>query len=137
MTRKLDTLVATEVMGWKYRQDAPEKQFCLGFGNDRGWWQRPEENDWYCAMCEDAPPFYSDDIAAAWQVVEKLLTILPHQDIHIEHLEHSGWQIGTCFNQQEGGWDDWVSGDTISLAICLAALKAVGVGNATIEETTK
>jgi hypothetical protein len=72
-------------------------------------------------------PDYFGDVASAWQVVERLLEILPQGDIHIEHYDHEGWCVSTCFDKSEGGWDDWVCAATISEAICAAALLAVGV----------
>lgn len=50
----------------------------------------------------------------------------PQQDIHLEHLEGTGWGVSCCFSKDEGGWDGFVYADTAPLAICLAALKALG-----------
>jgi len=72
-------------------------------------------------------PAYSADIRAAWMVLEKLLSILPHEDIHMEHWsdgESSGWRVSTCF--EIGEWKEWVEADTLPMAICKAALKAMG-----------
>ena len=82
----------------------------------------------------DLYPCYSTNIAATWSVVEKLLAILPNQDFHLEHLEHSGWAVGSCYNKEEGGWDDWTYAETPSLAICLAALQAAGEDASRFEE---
>jgi hypothetical protein len=79
------------------------------------------------AGCLGVAPDYSENIAAAWPVVEKLIEILPQGDIHIEHLNHEEWGVSTCYDKDEGGWDGFVTADTAPLAICLAALKAVGV----------
>jgi hypothetical protein len=53
----------------------------------------------------DVCPHYSTDIAAAWQVVEKLLALVENQDIHIEHLamgdEENSWGVSTCFELGE------------------------------------
>ena len=64
---------------------------------------------------------YSTDIAAAWEVVEKV--IYPH-----------GWYLVPMPETDGKGWgvfrgDDWYEvaiGDSAPHAICLAALKAVG-----------
>lgn len=67
-------------------------------------------------------PHYSTDISAAWQVVEKLIA------------DH--WEPAIDFEKQRGQWCAEFSdgtiimrsfADTATLAICLAALKAVGV----------
>lgn len=68
-------------------------------------------------------PFYSADISAAWQVVEKLKRLNADEDIHIEHL-YGEWAVSTCHT------DDWefnTSAATAPLAICLAALAAYGI----------
>ena len=74
--------------------------------------------------CVESWNAYATDIAAAWRVVEKmeadgfLFSLIP--DIHgngkcIAYFGHSG--------EKPGGW----AGPTAPRAICLAALKAVGV----------
>jgi hypothetical protein len=66
-------------------------------------------------------PRYSTDFIFTKEVLNKLLSTIPEQDIHIEHLESTGWQVGTCFDYKFG-WEGWVRGKTIEHAICLAAL---------------
>ena len=149
--RELDALVAEKVMGWKWwKYPAPNRKQRLltiiappvkdgrGFANhiDRIWQPSdcltPRFSDWDSIMWSDdgfeiwqrGLPHYSTDIAAAWQVVEKLLEILPQGGIHIEHLDYQGWSVSMCFKKAEGGWDGWVDAETIPLAICLAALAA-------------
>lgn len=65
---------------------------------------------------------YSGDIAAAWLVVEKMLTQLPQGDIHIECLEGE-WGVSTC-HTEVAGWEYPTRADTAPLAICRASLKA-------------
>lgn len=55
----LDALVAEKVLGWEYHPD--NAVFT--------WWQAPNDS-WH-----DAPPPYSTDIAAAWQVVETMVDV--------------------------------------------------------------
>ncbi len=70
---------------------------------------------------------YSTDIAAAWQVVERM---------------KKDWHIGIMYNSDAGEWycamenrDHFIAEQavTVSLAICLAALKVVEVKDATKE----
>jgi hypothetical protein len=75
-------------------------------------------------------PLYSTDIAAAWQVVEKMQSVTPGGDIHIECLDGE-WEVSTCHGAftplGADGWRDFSAADTAPLAICRAALKAVSV----------
>lgn len=67
--------------------------------------------NWYA----DEPDDYSTDIAAAWEIVEKLrLWVYPSDD-------SDGWEAGLP--------DDdscWKGADTAPMAICLAALESKG-----------
>jgi hypothetical protein len=125
--RELDALVAEKVMGWTWPDDRcpicgwsfsdTAAEGCVpGDCSQRPIPTVPESEDY---------PHYSTDITAAWEVVEKMLGQLPQQDIHFQHLEYTGWGVGTCFNKEEGGWDEWMYGETLPIAICRAALKAV------------
>lgn len=121
-SRELDALVATKVMGWI---ELHEERVLSNFAHIVG---RPP---WYKGSHAEArgafpsvPP-YSSDIAAAWEVVEKLKTL--------------GWNIAlTNCCDAYAVWiskvwiDDLVlesdvKAPTAPLAICLAALKACGV----------
>lgn len=64
-------------------------------------------------------PAYSTDIASAWEVVEKLLKLHSVEFSYVHF--NSEWNVDI---------DDkiYVAADTAPHAICLAALKAVGVG---------
>jgi len=68
---------------------------------------------------------YSTDIAAAWQVVEKLMPtighIYPAVDLETGELLHWCAVVETGDTSRQG-----VTADTAPRAICLAALKAVG-----------
>jgi len=110
--RKLDSLVSEKVFGEKYPFDKKLKDYY------RPWVEDP--------IAYEPCPYYSSDIEAAWQVVEKLLSLLPNQDFHIEHWadeDISNWQVSSCY--QLGEWMDWVRAETLPHAICLAALKAI------------
>ena len=102
--RELDALVAEKVMGIK---------LCRCYG------QKPNEHNssarCFDCKCINSSMAYSTDIAAAWEVVEKLAAYNP-----------SKFLIEKC-----GAWlvrfDDgtFTPGETAPHAICLAALKAV------------
>ena len=64
-------------------------------------------------------PHYSTDISAAWEVVAKNFS-----DIELESFDNlSSWECWVC--GKEGYTKAYA--DTAPMAICLAALKAVGV----------
>lgn len=123
--RELDVLIAEKVMGWKlycYEGDVyahEPGQYGDAAKNDGWCW----EGDTYPENRESHQFAPSTDIAAAWEVVEKLST--------------NGWavkmQIG--FDSSRYYWDCEVfieeshygSAKTAPHAICLAALKAAGV----------
>jgi hypothetical protein len=105
---ELSVEVARRVMGWDN----------AGLVNDRCYIS--------CGQGFWAP---HESISDAWEVVEKLFTVIPQQDIHIEHLaaNQSGddgqWSVSTCFENE--AWVGFVYAETAPHAICLAALKAV------------
>lgn len=137
--RELDALVAEKVMGWRRSLGCfdnrnnwnPEGVILVPFpgteyGPKREWTTNPITNT-------RNVPHYSTDIAAAWEVVER--------------LRENGWVIGIGIDDEP--WEDPAGGgthgcsllgcnrgrtdatdireyaDTTPLAICLAALKAV------------
>lgn len=76
--KELDRLVAEYIFGWQYVQNAPKDHHCLSVGNDKGWWKIPEYKGWECALCNDLPYHYSEDINKAWEVVERIQSIYPY-----------------------------------------------------------
>jgi hypothetical protein len=130
--RELDALVAEKVMGWEPVNDP-----------DTGLWWRVPKGGYNPSgfQSEDAPPAYSTDIAAAWQVVEKITRPLANIRNgewcldrlgyrcceHDEDGVHGEWRCS--FRAYKGEDDEWVhvTASTAPLAICLAALKACGV----------
>jgi hypothetical protein len=125
--RELDALVAERVMRWKlHTQFTPPRWSVPG--------APPQFN-----MPTECPP-YSTDIAAAWEVVEALegKTIL-ELDEHgaFRSRENGGFQLQGPYirSQWRAGWlerdhEYYLAEEvaaTAPLAICLAALKAVGV----------
>lgn len=101
--RELDALVAEKVMGLMMI-DGKEKYPCDS--SSKGY------------ILTDPEP-YSTDIAAAWLVVEKLRDTL-----------HVNWDIcsdSTSWWAKIGNLETLKAADSAPLAICLAALKAVGM----------
>jgi len=106
--RELDALVAEKVMGMlKYIQGD-----ITIFENEEYLWR-----DWEV-------PYFSDDIAAAWQVVEKMREkYVINIEIDCENTWVELWRDSTDEPYKQVA-DEY--GDTAPLAICLAALRAVG-----------
>lgn len=124
--RELDALIAERVMGWEYAQSSPDPKnfFCREFGNNAGWWHDPRYTGWACAQCSP-PPQYSTDIAAAWEVVEKMRG-------PVEGVNCGGdFDLGDASRHRgvycrfKGG-HGYAEAQTFPHAICLAALAAVG-----------
>lgn len=116
--REIDALVAEKVMG-------------LGIVEEHSKYELCHEVDG--KSCGGIVPHYSTDIAAAWAVVEKI------QGMFIKTFDgnKNDWD---CFEVDVRAWkssDGWgwscrINGwtacaDTAPMAICLAALSAVGV----------
>jgi hypothetical protein len=114
--RELDALVAEKVMGFK----VIETDECNG-----------EDNLWLQGYEDQELPSYSTDVAAAWEVVEKLKLF------QVKQTDSDGYtDYVQLWQDSEGIWTigDWEDqllilseGESAPHAICLAALKAVGV----------
>ena len=131
--RELDALVAEKVMGLcphKLKRDVAQTEFGDIFGyvcthcGERFYGLSFHEGYSHPALLH-----YSTNISDAWQVVEKMLDM--DNDIFIENWRDGEW---CCFTMPclstiwpEGGRPGECA-DTAPLAICLAALKAVGYG---------
>lgn len=110
--RELDALVATHVMHW--REYPPPCPACKADG--RMHYER--------AGMSNCLPRFSTSIAAAWEVVEKMLSRAA-----LDHIqtETDGWHVQFCAKTSaEPWWHEHAVADTAPLAICLAALRAVG-----------
>lgn len=127
-SRELDSLVAEKVMGWKPGTS-------VGADGD-GYWDagfyKPNGT-----FTTHIPP-YSTDIAAAWEVVEKLTNIRPDSGFNPEfelkceegHVDAMIWHASLEDRYTTTDWPDRFTiafADTAPHAICLAALRAVGV----------
>jgi hypothetical protein len=126
-SRELDALVAEKVMGKPGRF---VNRVCInGRWVDALTWISVEEDPANPSAGQFAgrmPAPYSTDIAAAWAVVEKLMM----QDIWIAmcpysfHAQPVGWFVEYFIDKDKKGGE--IEAATATLAICLAALKAVG-----------
>jgi hypothetical protein len=129
--RELDALIAEKVMGYTLRFAA------------KAW----TDEDW---MCSDTPtetnvmaiyapadqfpgsgafdmsiPHYSTDIAAAWQVIDRMEELVRMARIG---RVIGGWECRFVQLEDTTGYYDVLEeADTAPLAICLAALKVCGV----------
>lgn len=118
--RELDALVAEKVMGWPtFEQYNNDRVLELKMANAKG--RRDNE----------VVPHYSTDIASAWEVVEKLYAIDPHEPtlLQIYGPLSDGYKINLIWEHHDGPiLIGSLVADTAPLGICLAALKAVGYG---------
>lgn len=126
--REIDALVAEKIMGWTYRKPDPKYISAEGVGSYVGFiLQPPKINECYerytCAgqlTFYGYPPHYSTDIAAAWEVAEQMKLKLVVDGVFgfwRVIIGPVGERNVFCVAEEE----------TAPKAICLAALKAVGV----------
>lgn len=101
---ELDALVAEKVMGWNVHFVEPELR------NGREHWRDPVHNTLYLPS-QWCP---SGDIAAAWEVVEKVVPGPQGFNLYLSSAWQASFAGGTAVAR------------TAPLAICRAALKAVG-----------
>jgi hypothetical protein len=143
--RELDALIAEKVMGWKPRQskhgywnldgpngehftDIDRRDYTAQYDKETG--QKVQQAPWWEYFWDEIP-FYSTNIADAWEVVEKLgrwrgfdfMLVMPNpeQTFHL-HTYEAGWYEATNDGPERRVVSD---ADTAPLAICIAALKAV------------
>ena len=140
---EMDALVAEKVMGLCTEHDLWPIHFPIQRINVHAIPQH-----WHCRKCgcvvttplaEPDLPLYSTDIAAAWQVVEKMVAKMSYEDpgfrwegplFKPEHnyLTAEGYPLGTtCWyvRLENEGERHWVCAESPALAICRAALMAV------------
>lgn len=143
--REIDALVAEKVMGWKrmtYAEAHPETPAYKDRKEFTGHWH---SNEWdellhefkNVAYAEDCDDHYcpeeawspSTDISAAWEVVEKMR----NRDSVFTLWDDLDDEYYYCaFNTPKYHFE--VGAETMPKAICLAALKAVGVNVSEQEE---
>ena len=116
--RELDALVAEKVMGYERRLD--------GLGQE--YWREADKPRVRLVgtICDpqDLPLFApSTDISAAWEVVSLLI----EKGYYVDILYSAKAHVWSCLLDYGGYREADVIGDTAPYAICLAALKAVGI----------
>lgn len=114
--RELDILMEEEVMGC-----APCDKWTPVLYPEAGWIKNCQ-----CEACYPAgePAHYSTNIAVAWQAVEKTITGTTWE-CYLTH-QFDGW---SCLFAAPDKLDAHGVGASAPLAICRAALRAVGVSN--------
>jgi hypothetical protein len=114
--REMDTLMAEKVVGWTVIT-------IIGFNDEDSLWLSRDGQHLFLSDF-GMPlllPRYSTDIAAVWEVVEKIDNGRRDRYPTIWHDKSS--DLWVCeFGTIQGRWSE-----TIPLAICTAALKAVGI----------
>jgi hypothetical protein len=118
MTTKLDALVAERVMGWRL----------VG----RCWYSSTghavrDESDWAPAEC----------IADAWRVVERLRTQDPPHALTMLDSDDGGYIVSFANRNDRWNAKSIQSHREVTLAICVAALRAVGVSEGEIQEAMR
>lgn len=109
--KELDALIAEEVMGYEVVECDDD---IITIQSMSGWVRVPD---------------YSTDLAAAWQVVEKLDQMMPKTWSFSLHGSGTEWCVGIDSNdgqflQNAAGVQIYQQAETAPLAICLAAIKA-------------
>lgn len=122
--REIDRLVATKVMGWKIYADSAGYKF----------WSI-NENDISRIICSVTSFEPTKDIADAWQVVEKLrerkiFSLYDAWDEDDNKIFCAVFEYNDTYHVVE--YKEYA--ETAPLAICLAALKSVGVEVEVIEQ---
>lgn len=130
----LDRLVGVKVFGWSIVADSDGEPI---WSNDCG---TPLAFQYASAPVKFGPNF-TTDIAAAWEVVEHLrkqtkddgtrkylVSVVDHDDGKMECVIQPGrlWTMSSCANHESA-----------QMAICLAALRAVGVPESEIQEAMR
>ncbi len=110
--------VGKEVPGYAIHRDEP-------IGNQEVW--AKDESSFFCKHCGNMPA-YSTDIANAFEVVEKMYKDGWLIDLYHQHRQKDGSYIWQADFTKAKGVDNGYEGvvaDTVPMAICLAALKAI------------
>ena len=118
----IDREVAEKVMGWNPNEDGD-------WDTPDGHWCGYYEHEWHP----------STSISDAWQVVEKLnkqgivISLMDQHGYDEEKNNYRMWRVGFMDEKaheqnksREQVWFEVEEADTAPLAICMAALKAVG-----------
>lgn len=130
--RELDVIVAEEVMALRSCNEWTHINLGSGGGPRllHGSLEKPgSDHDCYPALEYGplgGPRHYSTDISAAWEVIEKVQArALGWTLVCPTNYRWVAYQRTGCADPDFGDW--WEFGDTAPHAICLAALKALGI----------
>lgn len=119
VNREIDTLIAEKVMGWTKVTEHKR------FRNEKSQWRGLKPDRHYAML-----PYFSTDIKAAWQIVEKLKQLW-EDEFYLEY-DHGEWTCSDISGYMRGEFSKdenaiEVKADNASMAICLAALSEVGI----------
>ena len=134
MTRELDALVAEKIMGWawavtKENGIVPFRRLVDPDIDYSRILDALLPDDKSIRILDRGYPHYSTSIADAWMVVEKITNMQIPKHVgqtmlhRLRQCGGRGWGVIWC---SDFGYTEEVFGKTPELAICLAALKAVG-----------
>jgi hypothetical protein len=123
-SRELDALVAEKVMGLEWAAFYTSSAYGAWYSKtnlgprtkEKGQLPRPDF---------DSLPAYSNDISAAWEVVEKIAPACDGE-FRLERDESGQWECEIGYHVADACYPRIAKGETAPHAICLAALKAVG-----------
>ena len=112
--RDLDILIAEQIMGWRIETDKGKVKRLSQYGSTdaQGRWWRTPQGGW-----DNNPPRYSSKLPIAWEVVE----MMSHQGQAL-FLMQSGTEIKAAFTEPSAVSPDYVSGESVMMVICKAAL---------------
>lgn len=123
--RETDALVAKKAMGWT-------RATLQGHLGQVDTWEPPDDHpEWQISVPEHYPPSYSEDISAAWEVVEKIRgaseQIRERFTWEIELTAYGGDSTVAQIRMGRGHYPEALLRIIMPtpLAICRAALKAV------------
>jgi hypothetical protein len=141
----LDALILQHVFGCVRQGDnAQVSPLHVSYANGETWddWMEkgphpvlvaPDDTEYYLCTCRERigaqVPAFSSDIAAAWQVIEKMNAAGYTHNVFRHYPETHYPDAGrhACsFSKFKGPLTE-ATADTATLAICIAALKVVGV----------
>jgi Phage ABA sandwich domain len=112
--RETDILVAEQVMGWEIETDAVKLKRLNRYISNKAencWWRTPE-GGW-----RSDPPSYSSEIAAAWQVVERM----KNKGRFIFLIQRFN-ENKVAFDDPSASNPDYITAKSLTGAICKAAL---------------
>lgn len=119
--RDLDAAVAVRIMGWQRRTIETNTQQFVVVPQD---WTDFSGAHWWGHDIYEQVPHYSTDIAAAWLVVEEMRTDGWDMTlVQTAAMRHEPWDCRLFIAEYKRAIGH---GNTAPLAICRAALQAVG-----------